>query len=762
MSKFFGTPAKEADNPLPRKLRKSSVVNYLGGIEKDQSLFIIELKTGQFYGALWPWRRNKAKIEIHLGYCSDWMSDEDYQQLSSLVHHCISHQAFEQIDANIGGQIHGISLPSFLQMAEMEKSSFTLRVTSRHRKGALYLSDGNLIAAQMDDLVGRNAAYRIISWDDVSIDIEPQDTSKKDEIKQPLMHVLMESLKLKDEAALPQETAPPIPKGRPKPKRRPADKPAKRLIQLERAPAPKVRPKRLPFLTLVAIGVGIFSILAAFAFGYLYYIDNQRQTDGYEKLEKQVQKAENLEAVLHLYLTFQEKHPHSPYANAVRSKIDEFQRKIEDRDFEKATLDVSGLKLDEHYEAKAIKRYTQFLEKYPNSQKVELINKSIGEIKNLLDKYYYEELKQAARLDLGKRLDTYKHYLEKFPEGRFKNDVKVLIGEMGEKYLSYLKDETVECDQKKQWGPCIEHCDNFIKAFIGLGLAQQGQKLKRQLEDQRDYYQLSKQAAGLGNDYLSIQQLYKTYLDQHQDSYKYEEIEKEMARLNQRITLQQKWLEIRSYAYDPANDLVKRIRKVDQYLKANISSIYSDEAQSLLRELEAQQLMTAKKSQLEARRQDELVRLQRQKEEEQRLQKRVHKLQNDLEAKLKTLPRYHTNSDGTFTDITTGMTWCLLDSYQELGGCITYEAALKYVQNLRHGGHTAWRLPSANELASLYKQAPFFPASGAQWYWSVETAVKGYHTVADVVTAEPAAVFQREQRPLTECGSARAILAVQP
>ena len=116
LAKFFGPPVKPAGKALPRKLRKSSVVKYLGGIEKDQSLFIVELKTGQFYGALWPWRRNKTNIEIHLGYCSDWMSDEDYQQLEQLVHQCLSHQAFEQMETGIGGAVSWGSAASSLSL----------------------------------------------------------------------------------------------------------------------------------------------------------------------------------------------------------------------------------------------------------------------------------------------------------------------------------------------------------------------------------------------------------------------------------------------------------------------------------------------------------------------------------------------------------------------------------------------------------------------------------------------------------------------
>ena len=212
LSEFFGPAVKPADKALPRKLRKSSVVKYLGGIQKDQSLFTVALKTGHFYGALWPWRRNKSKIEIHLGYCSDWMSDEDYAQLETLVKQSVSYGAFESMDADIGGQIHGISLPSFLQMAEMEKSTFTLRVTSHHRVGILHLSDGRLFAAEFDNLTGKEAAYQIISWDDAAIDIEPLGVPESQEIEMPLMHLLMESLKLKDEAASTHEQ-PPQPKG---------------------------------------------------------------------------------------------------------------------------------------------------------------------------------------------------------------------------------------------------------------------------------------------------------------------------------------------------------------------------------------------------------------------------------------------------------------------------------------------------------------------------------------------------------------------
>ena len=759
LSKFFRAPVKPAGKPLPRKLRKSSVVTYLGGIEKNQSLFIIELKTGQFYGALWPWRRNKNKVELHLGYCSDWMTDEDYQQLENLVHQSISDYAFGQMDTGIGGQIHGISLPSFLQMAEMEKSSFTLRVTSRNRVGQLHLNEGKLLAAQQDDIAGREAAYRIISWDDASIDIEPLKASVEDEIKQPLMHVLMESLKIKDESTY-NHDAPPQPRGRPVGKRRPGpSKPSKRLVRLERAPTPQAPVKKRSILSLIAIGIGAFAILAAIFVGYFHFVEDRRSSDDYNKLMAQVEKADtpkNKLALLQDYLTKRRDPSHDA---VIQSRILELQKQIEQNDFDKITLAVSALPLDKHYEEKAIDLYGRFLEKYPQSKKKDEINKSVAEIKNLLDQYYYDELKRAARLDFNKRLTTYRQYLEKFPDGTFKDDVRILIHEMGEKYLSYLESETSQCEQNRQWEPCIEHCDNFIQAFEGLTLPKKALGLKKQLEDQRDLFQLRKRAAEEGLSAHKIYDIYKTYLDDHPDSSQRQAIEKEMAQVGRQMNARQKWLAVQSFATNPSHALNRRIAKVDGYLRANISGAYAHDAQSLLDRLEQERLDMKRKSKLQAQLKDEQTRLRRLKEQQARQQLRIRSVQAELESRLKASTRFHSNGDGTFKDLTTGLTWCLLDSYQELGGCVAFDDAVKYVQGLRRGGHSAWRLPSAGELASLYKQAPYFPDSGAQWYWSGETAVKGYHSVAQVVSAEHEPVFRREQRPITECGSARAVLA---
>jgi hypothetical protein len=148
-----------------------------------------------------------------------------------------------------------------------------------------------------------------------------------------------------------------------------------------------------------------------------------------------------------------------------------------------------------------------------------------------------------------------------------------------------------------------------------------------------------------------------------------------------------------------------------------------------------------------------------QKEKEQTIQRQQRVAQNSarLTAQLAGSQRFQPHDNATFTDLSTGATWSLLDSYQELNGCLTYDAARTYVKALRHGGYQDWRLPTANELAALYKQTPFFPADEAQWYWTAESYAKGLHTVVTVVTSRPETVFERENRTEDQCGAVRAI-----
>ncbi len=759
LAEFFGPPVKPVGKPLSRKLRKNSSVKYLGGIEKDQSLFLLPLKTGEFYGALWPWRRNKAKVEIHLGYCSDWMADEDYFQLETLIKKSVSKSAFERIDTNVGGQIHGISLPSFLQMTEMEQSTFSLRITSAGQVGMMHIFEGRLIAAELDQWTGRDAAYRIIAWDDATIEIAPAAPSKTDEIKQPLMHVLMESLKIKDDITAPLEQ-PPIPPSAKKIKRgaKPAGvKPPKRLVRLERAPDPRTPRKKLRLVYLFAIALGVVIIAGSVMVVGLHIINKRSERDQWEQIGKMAERLPSLEKKQTFLKNFLETNPHTSYTKEIQSQLDQITRKIEEQEFDKITLKVSSLPVDENFERTAVELYGNFMQTYPDSAFSKEITSAITDIKTLVDQYYYEELKRAARMDLHERLDVYNHYLKQFPEGRYQEDVKVLINEMGERHLDYLKAEDSKCEQNQRWETCVQRYQKFIANFDGLPLAKEAQRSMKALEDKRDLVQLRKLKDEAQNDYLKALKAYQTYLAEHPETTQKKAIEQTLAELNQKLGLQRKWQAVRSYATSSKSSLFERIQRVDRYLKANSSGPYAGEARELMDELEGQRHSALRRNQVEEEKMAARERIRLEEEKRSQQLQHVRQLQRQLERELKNSKRFQTNGNGTTTDQTTGKTWALIDSYDELGGCINYQDAKRYAHSLVLGGHRDWRLPTANELAAIYKQTPFFPQTDAKWYWTADAYARGYHSVADVVTSKPETLFEREHRKQDACGAVRAV-----
>lgn len=60
--------------------------------------------------------------------------------------------------------------------------------------------------------------------------------------------------------------------------------------------------------------------------------------------------------------------------------------------------------------------------------------------------------------------------------------------------------------------------------------------------------------------------------------------------------------------------------------------------------------------------------------------------------------RFTNNSDGTVTDTHTGLMWAAKDN----GSLISWRTARSYIQKYRGGGYTDWRMPTLEELASLY------------------------------------------------------------
>lgn len=106
---------------------------------------------------------------------------------------------FSELNIEYGGRIRGVSLPSFLQMMELEDRSCSLNITAKGRTGWLCLRKGVPSAAKFGELTGRQAALQILTWKNVTIDIDYKAWDYPREITKPLMSLIMESGRLIDD-----------------------------------------------------------------------------------------------------------------------------------------------------------------------------------------------------------------------------------------------------------------------------------------------------------------------------------------------------------------------------------------------------------------------------------------------------------------------------------------------------------------------------------------------------------------------------------
>ena len=107
--------------------------------------------------------------------------------------------------------------------------------------------------------------------------------------------------------------------------------------------------------------------------------------------------------------------------------------------------------------------------------------------------------------------------------------------------------------------------------------------------------------------------------------------------------------------------------------------------------------------------------------------------------------RYVNNGDGTVTDMKTGLMWAQKDSYSETGQSLAWVQMKKYVAELRTGGCDDWRIPTLEQLKTLYDPvfsvkscvlqdgvirdlhfSPLFAAGGAVVYLSSDEKKKPY------------------------------------
>ncbi len=108
-------------------------------------------------------------------------------------------QVKELFEMSTSGTIKGIPLHSFLQMLEGDAKTCTIQCDSGEMIGFIYMVAGVLIDAECDSLVQEDAVHEMISWEDPIMWIRHFNGKRQDKIRKPLMSIIMEGMRLKDE-----------------------------------------------------------------------------------------------------------------------------------------------------------------------------------------------------------------------------------------------------------------------------------------------------------------------------------------------------------------------------------------------------------------------------------------------------------------------------------------------------------------------------------------------------------------------------------
>lgn len=141
----------------------------------------------------------KKAVERGAGYCLEKPVNSE-----KFLHH-----VKELLDIGTRGTVKDIPTHSFLQMLESEEKTCTLQVNRKNDRGMLYLRKGILIGAESKSLVGEEAAFLVLTWEETTIEIRYFNCQRKQDIHKPLIAIIMEAFRLKNQREKLQKAAAP-------------------------------------------------------------------------------------------------------------------------------------------------------------------------------------------------------------------------------------------------------------------------------------------------------------------------------------------------------------------------------------------------------------------------------------------------------------------------------------------------------------------------------------------------------------------------
>ena len=107
----------------------------------------------------------------------------------------------DALNQSVRGHVQNVSLASFLQLMEMERKTCNLTIRCDDKLGLLAIRKGELVDAHCGELRGEAAAIAIIAWPNPSIIISRHSELGPPVIQKSLGFIVMEAMRVQDEAA---------------------------------------------------------------------------------------------------------------------------------------------------------------------------------------------------------------------------------------------------------------------------------------------------------------------------------------------------------------------------------------------------------------------------------------------------------------------------------------------------------------------------------------------------------------------------------
>ena len=754
----------DLENPAPGDLK---ILDYL---VKSHPRTIILVMTGFETGEIETTIKSLSSLQY-------FTKPADFRQVADTI--------FNAIETGVGGQIQGISLTSFLQMSEMERTSCTLKIKTDESAGYLYLVKGSLVAARTENYTGEEAVYEILAWQKPVIEIADAKPDNKKEIKTPLMNLLMEGARRKDEIAAdqkkkgtdiqaphkvsitpaetalgkeaakkPAQTRQPESAEKKTPKE---DAEAEAALSEEQAAeslatgkitdaSQILKKQRLASRLTKAAAAVVCLVVVAVLWSFV-----AQPWLAEKKFKKTIQSAENaptLEDKLAILDDYLATDPATRYEIEIKRRQQSYRENMKTQAFEETVARVNDLEIDEDFVQKATAIYKSFLQEHPQSGYTREVQKRIKELPAVVDDAAYRKLLKIPENQYSQRFTAYTDYLTRHSDSANADKVRKMLAGLGDNLYRYILSVSQDCVEQGTCQRTLELCAYFLKKFNNHPRRQEVADLQQRVKDRLALARLTKEAREKGIYSEEAKKLYADYLAENPQTTIRKRLETEISRIENFQAEEKRWRQMQNYAGNEEADIFDRYNRIAQYVQNGPPERYREKAAALLAWLRQ------KKNQAEDRLDAAAAREEERRAQEAAIANAIGQIRKKM---LHTGSRYVEQYSRIITDTRTGLMWCMLDSSVLTGDCLTYKEAQAYVENLTTGGFNDWRLPTPTELLVIYNSSPPFPAGNASWYWTSEVISAAWHRRVNTARKMSDGTWRKGETELDRCGTVRAV-----